>query len=245
MNAPINPTRQPWQSRPITQILAVIIAYVPVYVFALWSQLSGRTITLKELFLYPLLLGGGIVILVLLLFRFVCGERLINIQLKPGKWYIDIAAGILLGLLSLGLKVFQGVLQSRLMPSTSSPPSEELLTLFIGIVHNPLLIAIWLGPVVWIGVAAFEELTRVFMLNRLWKIWPRPVVVWLVLLLSAVLFGLVHLYQGPMNMFFVFIQGLLYAWYYRQYGRVWPLIIAHAMYDSLQVIQVVMVFRGI
>jgi membrane protease YdiL (CAAX protease family) len=180
----------------------------------------------------------------LVIFRFVCGERLANIQLKPGKRYTDLAAGVLLGVLSLGMKMLQGVVQSRLMPSTSGPASQEVITLFSGIAQNSLLIAIWLGPVVWIGVAAFEELTRVFMLNRLWKIWPQPVTVWLVLVLSAVLFGLVHIYQDPLSMLFVFIQGLLYAWYYRQFGRVWPLIIAHAIYDSLQVIQVVMVFRG-
>ena len=213
MNASTSSKRQSWQSRPITQILAVC-AFVPLYVFGLWTNLSERTITLKELFLYPLLLGGGGVILVLLLFRFVCGERLTNIQLKPGKWYTDIAVGILLGFLSLGLKMLQGVVQSSLMPTTSSPPSEEIITLFTGIAHNPLLTAIWLGPVVWIGVAAFEELTRVFMLNRLWKIWPKPVAVWLVLMLSAVLFGLVHIYQDPISMLFISVQGLLYGWYY-------------------------------
>ena len=245
MNASTSSKGQSWQSRPITQILAVIVLYVPLYVFALWTNLSERTVTLKELFLYPLLLGSGGVVLILLIFRFVCGERLANLQLKPGKWYSDIAAGVLLGVLSLGIKVLQGVLQSRWMPSTSGPASEEVITLFSGIAHNPLLIAIWLGPVVWIGVAAFEELTRVFMLNRLWKVWPQPVTVWLVLVLSAVLFSLVHIYQDPLSMLFIFIQGLLYGWYYRQFGRLWPLIIAHAIYDSLQVIQVVMVFRGI
>jgi hypothetical protein len=123
MNISDSPERTTWQSRPIAQILAVIVVYVPLYVFALWTHLSGRTLTLKELFLYPLLFGGGGVVLVLLMLRFVCGERLAGIQRKPGS----------------------------------------------GIAHNPLLIAIWLGPVVWIGVA-FEELTRVFMLNRLWKV---------------------------------------------------------------------------
>lgn len=245
MNASTSPKQQSWQSRPVTQILAVIIVYVPLYGFALWTHLSQRTITLKELFLYPLLLGGGGIVLILLIFRFVCGEPLANIQLKPGKWYTDIAAGVLLGLLSLGLKVLQVVVQSRLMPSTSSPASEEVITLFSGIAHNPLLISIWLGPVVWIGVAGFEELTRVFMLNRLWKVWPQPVMVWLVLVLSAVLFALVHIYQDPLSMLFIFFQGLLYGWYYLRFGRLWPLIIAHAIYDSLQVIQIVMIFRSI
>jgi membrane protease YdiL (CAAX protease family) len=244
MNVSTTSKKKSWQSRPITQVLAVVVVYFPLIVFRLWTSLSERIITLKELFLYPLILGGGAVVLILLLFRYVCGERLTNIQVKPGKWYADIAVGILLGLVSLGLKMLQGVIQSRILPSTSSPPSEEILTLFSGIANNPLLIAIWLGPVVWIGVATFEELARVFMLNRLWKIWPGPVAVWFVLLLSAFLFGLVHLGQGPMNILFVFIQGLLYAWYYRQYGRLLPLIIAHAIYDSLQVIQVVMAFSG-
>jgi len=245
MNTSPNSKHHSWQSRPITQILAVIVVYVPLYVFALWTNLSERTITLKELFLYPLLFGGGGVVLVLLVFRFACGESLTNLQLKQGKGSTDIAVGILLGLLSLGIKIFQGVVQSKLMPSTSNPASEEMITLFSGIAHNPLLIAIWLGPVVWIGVAMFEELTRVFMLNRLWKIWPQPAAVWLALVFSAGLFGLVHIYQDPLSMVFISVQGLLYGWYYLRYGRVWPLIIAHALYDSLQVIQVVMVFSSI
>ena len=237
--------RKTWQNHPITQILAVIVVYVPLYFFALWTHLSGRTLTLKELFLYPLLFGSGGIVLTLLIFRFVCGECLASIQLKPGKWYIDIAAGVVLGFLSLGLKMIQGTLQSKWMPSVSNPASEDTLAFFIGIAHNPLLVAIWLGPVVWIGVAGFEELTRVFMLDRLWKVWPKPVAVWLVLILSAVLFGLVHIYQGPISMFFIAVQGLLYGWYYMRYGRVWPLVIAHAIYDSLQVIQIVMIFGSI
>jgi membrane protease YdiL (CAAX protease family) len=245
MNASNGSKQHSWQTRPITQILAVVVVYVPLYVFALWTSLSGRTVTLEQLFLYPLLFGGGGVVLILLTFRFVCGERLANIQLKPGKWYTDIAAGVLLGVLALGIKVLQGVVQSTMMPASSGPASEEVITLFSGIAHNPLLIALWLGPVVWIGVAGFEELTRVFMLNRLWRIWPQPLAVWLVLVLSAALFGLVHIYQDPLSMVFIFIQGVVYALYYRQFGRLWPLIIAHAIYDSLQVIQVVMVFRGI
>ena len=32
--------------------------------------------------------------------------------------------------------------------------------------NDPLLLAVWPGPVAWLGVATFEELTRVFMLNR-------------------------------------------------------------------------------
>ena len=233
-----------WQSRPLTQILAVIAGYLPLYLFALWSHLSEKIITLKELFLYPLLLGGGNVILVLVLYKYICGEPLSSFHLKPGKRITDIIVGILLGFLSLGIMTLQTVIQSNILPSTSSPPAPEFITLINGIANNPLLAVIWLGPVVWIGVAMFEEITRVFMLNRLWKIWPRPFARWIFLFISAFFFGLVHIYQGPVNMVFVSVQGLMYGWYYLRYGRVWPLIIAHGIFDSVQVLQIVMIFSN-
>ena len=236
--------KRPWQGRPITQLLAVTVVCVPPYAHAIWSHLSQGTITLKELFLYPLLLGGGSVVLALLVYRFICGERIASLNLKSGKWYTDILVGVLLAAVFLGLFMLQQVIQSRYLPSTAGPPPEELVTLFSGIVNDPLLLVVWLGPVVWLGVAAFEELTRVFMLNRLWTVWPQPVACWIAMVVSAALFGLAHIYQGSVSMVAIALQGFLYALYYRRFGRVWPMIIGHALYDSVQVIQVVMVFRG-
>lgn len=236
--------KQSWQRHPLTQVLAVVVAYVPVYGFALWSHLSHQTITLRELFLYPLLLGGGEVVLVLLVYRFVCGEPVSNLNLKPGKWQADVLAGVVLAALFLGLFVLQQFIQSTWFPHTAGPPPKELVTLFSGIAHNPLLLAVWLGPVAWLGVATFEELTRAFMLNRLWTLWPQPLGRWLVILASATLFGLVHIYQGPVSAAVIALLGLLYAWYYLRYGRIWPMIIGHALYDSVQVIQVVIAFHG-
>lgn len=215
-----------------------------MYVFALWTHLSHQTITLRELFLYPLLIGGGDVVLVLLTYRFVCGERIATLNLKNGKWYTDVLAGIVLAGLFLGLFAAQQVIRSTWFPRAGGPPPQELVTLFRGIVNNPLLLAVWLGPVAWLGVATFEELTRAFMLNRLWTVWSRPLGRWLIILASAGLFGLVHIYQGPFNAVAVGVLGLLYAWYYLRFGRVWPMIIGHALYDSVQVIQVVMAFHG-
>lgn len=236
--------KKPWQGRPITQILAVVAVYVPPYALAIWSHLSQRTITLKELFLYPLLLGGGYVVLTLVVYRFICGERIASLNLKPGKWFTDVLVGVFLAIAFLGLFVLQLVIQSRWLPNTGGPPPEEIITLFNGIVNDPLLLAVWLGPVVWLGAAAFEELTRVFMLNRLWAVWPQPVARWLTMIVSAALFGLVHIYQGPVSAVAIALMGFLYALYYKRFGRVWPMIICHALYDSLQVIQVVIAFRG-
>lgn len=244
MKLPVTVDKKPWQCLPVTQILAVMIVIVPPYAFVIWSQLSQATITLKQLFLYPLLIGGGIVVLALLVYRFICGERIVSLNLKSAKWYTDILVGVLLAAAFLGLFMLQQVIQSRYLPSNTGPPPEELVTLFNGVVNDPLLLAIWLGPVVWLGVAAFEEMTRVFMLNRLWAVWPKPVACWIAMVGSAALFGMAHFYQGPVSMVAIGIQGFLYALYYRRFGRIWPMIIGHALYDSVQVIQVVMAFRN-
>ena len=236
--------RQHWQRQPITQVLAVVAVCAPIYVFVLWTHLSQQTITLRELFLYPLLLGGGNVVLILLIYRFICGERIASLNLKTGRWFTDVLVGILLAAVFLGLLVVQQVMQSRWLPRRAGPPPQELMTLFQGIVNNPLLLAIWLGPVAWLGVAAFEELSRVFMLNRLWTIWSQSFGRWFLLAISACLFGLIHIYQGPASVVAIALQGFLYGWYYMRYGRVWPMIIGHALYDSIQVIQVVVAFQG-
>ncbi len=235
--------KQPWQRHPVTQISAVIVVYLPIYVFALWSHLSGHVITLRELFLYPLLLGGGNVVLTLCLYRFICGERVASLNLKAGKWFTDVLVGILLAVVFLGLLVVQLAVQSRWLPRPAAPPPQVLITLFRGIANDPLLLAIWLGPVAWLGVATFEELSRVFMLNRLWTVWPQSIARWFILALSACLFGLVHIYQGPVSVVAIALQGFIYGCYYMRLGRVWPMIIGHALYDSFQVIQVAIAFR--
>ena len=234
--------QRPWRYRPVTQILAVAFVCLPPYAIAFWIQLSQRSITLRELFLFPLLIGGGCILATLLVYRFICRERIGSLNLKPARWYTDILAGLLLAAFFLGLLAIQHVLQSRWFPRSADPPPEELVTLFSAIANDPLLLAVWLGPVAWFGVATFEELIRVFMLNRLWTVWPGQFGRWMVIVFSAALFGLAHIYQGPVSAVAISVQGLLYALYYKRFGRVWPMIIGHALYDSAQVIQVAMAF---
>lgn len=42
-----------------------------------------------------------------------------------------------------------------------------------------------------------------------------------------------HLYQGPVGIVSIVPFGFLFAYWYARTGRLWPMIIAHAMYDML------------
>jgi hypothetical protein len=52
MHASINSRHKTWPHRPITQALAVVIVYAPLYAFAFLTSISGRTVTLRELGVY-------------------------------------------------------------------------------------------------------------------------------------------------------------------------------------------------
>ena len=96
----------------------------------------------------------------------------------------------------------------------------------------------------WIGVAGFEEFTRIFLLSRLWRIWSGHAWRWFTVVLSAVLFGLLHLYQGTAGMVDAGISGMLWAVYYLIFGRYWPLIIAHYVHDAIQIVLLVILIRS-
>ena len=55
-----------------------------------------------------------------------------------------------------------------------------------------------------------------------------------ILLLPTALWGLLHLYEGAGPAVTIFCLGLLYAWYYHRTRRLWPIIIAHALFDLAQ-----------
>jgi len=51
----------------------------------------------------------------------------------------------------------------------STPPDTELIDAMIELANNSFLMVIWFGPVLWIGIALFEELSRTFLLKCLWN----------------------------------------------------------------------------
>ena len=99
-----------------------------------------------------------------------------------------------------------------------------------------MLLALWLGPVVWIGIAGFEEFWRVFVLRRLWLVFPGRANAWAVLLVVSAFIGIAHGYQGPAAILSIGFKSVLMGWYFMKSGRIRPLIVAHAVYDSVQIV---------
>jgi len=94
------------------------------------------------------------------------------------------------------VNVISTYLLSALLPESSSDTS--VTDLFAALAGNPGLLVLFVGPLFLLG-AVSEEVIRVFLLSRLWRVWPSTAGKLLTIVISACLFGLIHSYQGPVG----------------------------------------------
>ncbi len=92
----------------------------------------------------------------------------------------------------------------------------------------------WRTPVLVLGAlenAVVEEVVVLgFVLHRLRQLgwsWPSAIVT------GAVIRGSYHLYQGIGGFVGNVVMGLLFGWLFKRWGRVMPMIIAHALIDAV------------
>ena len=225
------------------QLLAAAAAILPMFGLTIWMYVIREEVPgVAEFFLGPLLFGGGMIFWLLLLHVVVCRDDLQSLGFRHNGLLRDLLVGCAMGVAFLLLKFLEEpVLKALFAPR---PPSEEIILLLRSVSADPMLLTLWLGPVVWIGIAAFEEVWRVFVLRRLWNVFPGQLREWAVLLAVSVLIGLAHSYQGPAAIMSISMKSVLMGWYFKQAGRIGPLIVAHAVYDSIQVIMAVIAIRG-
>jgi membrane protease YdiL (CAAX protease family) len=113
----------------------------------------------------------------------------------------------------------------------------------IDLANNPLLMFVWFGPVLWIGIALFEELSRVFLLKCLWNINDKRNWHIAVIFLVSTLIGVTHLYQWTAGIISIGLKSVIVSFYFYKYRRLLPLIISHGLYDGLQFLFFIIQFR--
>ena len=59
-----------------------------------------------------------------------------------------------------------------------------------------------------------------------------------ILLLPTLLWGVLHVYQGLGVAMAVAGLGLLYAWYFHRTRRLWPVVLAHILFDMTQLVRI-------
>lgn len=130
------------------------------------------------------------------------------------------------GLGSLGLLVVIGI------PSLGLYAAGRAMGVTTEIIPSALNQYWWTVPVLILSAIRAGVLEEVilngYLLGRLEKIGLGP---WAAIVLSALLRGSYHAYQGFGPFVGNFAMGLLFGWVYKKYGRVAPLVVAHALID--------------
>lgn len=239
---PLATSARPWQRHPAVQLAGAAAAILPMAAISVWMYVIRQgPMTLAHMLLGPLVGGGALILWILLLQFAVVGDRADGLGLRTDRRWLEIGLGCLLGALFLAFHFGYFATVARLFPPR--PPAPEIMNLLVGLSRSPALLALWLGPVVWVGVAGFEELWRVFVLRRLFCAWPGPAGNWIAVLLVSALFAAAHGYQGPAAVLSIGIISLAKGFFYVATGRFWALVVAHAVYDSVQIVLAVVQIR--
>jgi membrane protease YdiL (CAAX protease family) len=232
---------KPWQSKAWVQLLAVVVGVLPLYSSLIIYQFRrDQPFSVQMFIFYLAVISPLAIVIALLLLRFLCGENPRDLNRRPGKLSSDLLAALILSLVILVANVISTSLLSELLPESASTTSVK--NLFVEVASSPGLLVLFLGLLIFLG-AASEEVIRVFLLSRLWKVWRSTTGKSATVVISACLFGLIHLYRGPVSVAWTAICGLIMALHYLRFGRAVPLILAHYLTNALQVVVVAVQVR--
>lgn len=225
-------------------ILAISIAILPINLIMIWYRLTQtENFTTTDMTVYPLLFGGGTIILILFLNKYLIRDTFkAAFNSGKGTWYWDVLIGLGLTGIYFAMFFLERVTLMKWIPR-NAPPSSEILDVMIDLAHSPMLMLIWFGPVLWIGIALFEELSRTFLVKSLWNISDNKKWHITAIILASALIGSVHLYQGLAGVISIGLKSIIMCFYFYHYRRLLPLIISHGLYDGFQFAFFIMQFR--
>lgn len=185
-----------------------------------------------ELIAFPLIFGTIGIGVAYVLKRYLLGESISELNSGDGRLSTDLVPGIALAvgcfaLFYLARYTLGGVLRSS--------PNLELLGLMLDMREHPLLLLLWFGPVLWIGIALYEEVLRTFILMELWALSDSRYQTIIAILLCALFMGALHWSQGPYGIVTIAIKSAVIGTFYYYVRRLFPLVLAHVLYDGIQV----------
>jgi hypothetical protein len=158
---------------------------------------------------------------------------------KPESWKKTILLALLVGIVFQALSLY--VLEPFLGKLTGHIPDVSIFRPMVGNIAQLLFYL----ALAWTFAAFIEEMIyRGYFMHRIADLFSRNNTGWIVgLILSNVLFGFGHMYQGLSGMIINGITGFIFAWLYFATNRnLWAAILAHGIYDTIGFL---MIFFGV
>jgi len=221
--------------------LEITLVFLPMYLGLVISDsmginqipLWGDVVLLGGPILY---LGAGLSLALLILISWLRGINWENYGLnRSPNWFREILLGIGVAFAVLGIVVL------LINPALRAIPNMEPrdMSRFDVLTNNLPALLINL-VMMWFTAGFLEEfMWRGYLMNRLVDLFgSQTKLTWVfVLIVSAVIFGVAHSYQGTLGMLKTGAVGFVFGLAYLAVGRnLWPLIFAHALIDSIDFI---------
>lgn len=167
----------------------------------------------------------GLIILFILGFSFLQNRNLNDLHFeKVGSREIKI-----IFFCYMGLEITMDFIFQPLVSLIFNEPADY--SSFSQIKGNTELYLKWLFNM-WLSAAIGEELLfRGFIFSQLQRVIGNKK--YLIILFSAILFSLPHLYQGISGLVMTFLFGITFAFIYSKYKNIWINIIIHGLVDTL------------
>jgi membrane protease YdiL (CAAX protease family) len=217
----------------VKRIIALIIIVLIPVVIMIWLRNHLSTgFASSELIKFPLIFGITGIIIIYAVKRYFLNENIRDFNKSKGSILKDLLLGLTLAVVYFILFFIFRITLSNIL---SFNQNTELLNLMIDMRENPFLIILWFGPVLVIGIAMFEELMRAFTLTILWDLNNSKLWIYISIIISATITGLTHWSQGSYGIVTIGLKSIITGLFYLKYRRLLPLIVAHILYDGVQV----------
>lgn len=158
---------------------------------------------------------------------------------KPESWKKTISFALLVGVVFQALSLY--LIEPFLGKLTGDIPDVSVFKSMVGNIPQ-LLFYLALS---WTFAAFIEEMIyRGYFMHRIADLFNRNNTGWIVgLILSNLLFGFGHMYQGLSGTIITGITGFIFAWLYFATNRnLWAAILAHGIHDTIGFL---MIFFGV
>jgi membrane protease YdiL (CAAX protease family) len=217
---------------PRQALVDVALALVLAVAGALLAPLVGQLLfgRVGAPLLLVLLLQGALILLGLQVLLNWRGQSWRDIGFRPLRGR-DAGLALLALLLVFAVNALVSFIASKLTPDLVQAHQQRLGS-FAGLLAGDLSIALVGGAMLFTGF--YEEvLARGFLLTRCRTLLGGY---WGPVLLSSVLFGLGHFYQGWLGVVQTALVGLVFAALVLRWGTLWPAVLAHAALNTLSLV---------
>jgi membrane protease YdiL (CAAX protease family) len=204
---------------PRAEIAIVVLGAFGYFIAAeLWHLAYPIGGHISEAHLHWLLVYEPVVSLILLAFLRLRGWRWIHLGLRL-RW-LDPILGVLAAIVLYGVINVMWLLAMSVSSYAVEAASDQSFVAPDYGLETVLAVSL-VNPV-------FEE---VFVVGYLVTALRRCTPIWVAIAASTALRLVYHLYQGPGVVLTIVPWGLIFGWAFTRWGRLWPLIVAHALFD--------------